>query len=128
MSDKAPNKEPIQKTTERGCYFTKLARDQDDLPDPENFKEIISLKAHGATNVEKIESNDSVIFILSCTKDNHLVVSFFYSLQEEITSKPNEKEKSKLGRCLLFTANKDPPIPVTFDPEKLFSKKRIPES
>ena len=54
MSDEIPPQQPKEAV---GFCFLKFARSQDDLPDPDSFIEIISLKAHGATNVGKIKKS-----------------------------------------------------------------------
>ena len=118
MSKKLPTQEI--NLDKKEFHFAKMARDQDDIPDPESIQGIISLKAHGTTNLEKIESYDSTIFILSQNSEGKMIVSFLHSLNDE---KSNDKKKNEVGRCLLFTSNECPPLPVVFDPEKLFSKK-----
>ena len=76
MTDPIPIQQPQQ---QKAFCFSKLAREQDDLPTPEALKDIISSKAHGATNVDKLEAQEPVIFILSISPENKVSITFGHS-------------------------------------------------
>ena len=118
-----PKQQTMDKPSKQGFLFSKLARLQDDHPDPKGIKDIISLKAHGATNVDKIEAQDPIIFMLSISPENKVSITFGHITHSRSKWKEESTKTGDIYYCFSITGDKSAPVPVVFDPELLLSKK-----